>query len=113
MSLAGGPQAARACGRHSFGMSDQLPTTNSQLPNISNPQFPTPNLLEIIGHWQLGVGSGWWLAVGRWELKESDANCRQSSGLGSNVSPTIAGHEYTTKSYGDRARSVRRGRDLG
>jgi hypothetical protein len=45
-----------------------LTTPNDQFPNPNHFQRPHPNDLLTLLHWELGVGSGWELEVGDWEL---------------------------------------------
>src|SRR5688572_22951508 len=53
--------------RHSQIVRCQFPTPNYRRPN--NFQPPPPNLsAESVGSWELGIGSGWELEVGNWEL---------------------------------------------
>src|SRR4030095_804349 len=50
-----------------FAPFDQLAIPNAPLPTTPKFQFPTPNNSQL-GNWELGVGSGWTLGVGRWEF---------------------------------------------
>jgi hypothetical protein len=43
----------------------EFPIPNSQVPTNPNSQFPTQ---AAVADWELGVGSGWALEVGSWEL---------------------------------------------
>ena len=67
---------------HPNNHNSQLPIPNDQpLPN-SNAQLPIPSfLLGVIDVWGLGVGSGWSLEIGSWELNEKVPS-QSSTGAG-------------------------------
>jgi hypothetical protein len=48
----------------------ETPVVHSQLPtsNYQRPTAKTQAPLATAGHWELGIGSGWELVLGRWEL---------------------------------------------
>ncbi len=50
-------------------------TPNSQRPTPNHFQLPTP----ITPNWELGLGSGWALDVGRWELTNASAQAPHST----------------------------------